>query len=181
MIIFGVVLLNACVMGIAHGLDKYYRLKYKKGYKLECAVIIGVCSLISVIFYIGILCLLNSAVNKLKRFAEERSSGSDKLTAGLHFTMIIVLFLSTLTNDSLQTIAFFGKAFGDGDSWWNLSSGLANELVTVGQIVKIGGTFVAFIILLFMFWKYTLIQELIDGAPSIPTKTITKSKLSIID
>ena len=130
-VIFVIVLLNACVNGIANGLDKYYRLKYQKGSRLDYAITVGVCSIISVTFYIGILFLLNSAVNKLKRFAEERCSGSDKMTAGLHFSMILILFLSTVTNDFLLIIVFFGRAFGDR-GWWVPGSGHSYKLVTSG-------------------------------------------------
>ena len=108
--VFGFVCLTAVLNGVVSGLNKIYRLKNDSGFELSYTIIIGCCSLMSVFFYIGTIFLLNSAVKRLKRFADECKCGSDKLTACLHFSMIISLFVTTVLNDFLIAMAFFSYA-----------------------------------------------------------------------
>lgn len=108
--VFGLVCLTAVLNGVVSGLNKTYRLKNDSGFELSYAIIIGCCSLMSVFFYIGTIFLLNSAVKRLKRFADEFKCGSDTLTACLHFSMIISLFVTTVLNDFLIAMAFFSYA-----------------------------------------------------------------------
>ena len=174
-------LVNASIDGLANGMNKFYRLQNKRAtYKFEYAIIIGVCNLVNVIFYISVLCMLNSAFKRLRRFAEESSSGSNKMTAGLHFLMIILLFLTTIVNDVILFFTFLTFAVRGDYSWWNLSIANIKDIETVRQMIRTVGTFLSLMILLYMFWQYTQIQDFIDGAPTVPRKSPTRTKSSFI-
>ena len=127
------------VVSVTHGLvsalNERWQIENSNGINLGYTLVICVCDISNVVFYLLTLCMLASSVRLLREFANKHSMmGADRKTALLHMLMILILVVTTAINDFVLLGIWF-SLLGKADVRVETQS----DLFFAGRLVKSSG------------------------------------------
>lgn len=147
-----VLLITSVLSGLFTALTIYVYY-YDNDFKLVFVIMRAILLSLGIAFYIVVLYMQYSAVKLLKRFVDCHSEdGSNKKIAWLHFIMTLLFFWSTAFYKAC-TLTIFSKELAV-NSVFDMSHNSPWELAA--KLNKSVSSLFAFMILLYMFWRYTL-------------------------
>ena len=147
-----VLLITSVISGLFTALAIYVYY-HEKHFRTVFIVARAILLSLGIAFYIVVLYMQYSAVKLLKQFVDSHSEvGSNKKIAWLHFIMTLLFFWSTAFYKACS-LTIFLKELASG-SVFDLSHNSPWELAA--KLNKSLSSLFAFMILLYMFWRYTL-------------------------
>ena len=150
-----------CILsGILFCLNQYWIL-VKKQSVLYFAMARAGLDIMGSIYFVIILCMLYSAVSLLRRLVNDNSEeGSDNTVAVLHFLLVIAFIQASLFESIVRIVFFVISTLQNGKSI-SFEFNYGNFWAMVENLNKTISYFISFMILLFMFWRYTLLQDVL--------------------
>jgi len=140
---------------------------YEDEHKISNTAFLAIISVLDTcitFFYLLTICLVSRPISQMRKFLQAVTvEGMNMRAACLHLVLVLIFFVSLLVNMAINysvvAICIVREDLKPIDYM---------KWLLVGYLIKAVGMFAGCITLLYMFWRYTLLQELVKQSDQSP-------------